>query len=196
MTLSQFMRLAPAGELWVFGYASLMWSPGFRYQAKLPGRLHGFHRSLCVYSHRYRGTPERPGLVMGLCRGGSCWGLVFHVGRASARRVLINLWYREMRNRVYVPRYVRVRLRSGRTVSALTFLADVTHPQFAGDLDPQTTARLVAQGRGKRGPNVDYLSATLAHMHEIGVRDPHLDHVLLATLALLNRRKASRSRAR
>lgn len=196
MTLSQFLRLAPEGELWVFGYGSLMWSPGFACQARLPGRLHGYHRSLCVYSHRYRGTPERPGLVMGLCRGGSCWGMAFGVRRSSARRVLINLWYREMRNRVYVPRYVRVRLRTGRTVTALTFLANVSHAQFAGDLDLPTTARLVAQGRGKRGPNVDYLSATLAHMHEIGVRDPHLDHVLLATLALLSRRSASRKRAR
>jgi cation transport protein ChaC len=196
MTLADFMRLVPRADLWVFGYGSLMWSPGFHYQAKMPGRLHGYHRSLCVYSHRYRGTPERPGLVMGLCRGGSCWGMVYRVGRASARRVLINLWYREMRNRVYVPRFVGVRLRTGRSVTALTFLADVTHPQFAGDLDLHTTARLVAQGRGRRGPNVDYVSATLAHMHEIGVRDPRLDHVLLATLALLSRRSASRNRAR
>lgn len=196
MTLSDFMLLAPRRDLWVFGYGSLMWSPGFAHQAKLEGRVHGYHRALCVYSHRYRGTPARPGLVMGLCRGGSCWGILYHVGRKNARRVLINLWYREMRNRVYVPRFVRARLRTSREVWALTFVADDTHPQFAGDLDVATTARLVAQGHGKRGPNLDYLSATLAHMHEIGVRDPHLDHVLLAAIALRSRRSASRKRLR
>jgi glutathione-specific gamma-glutamylcyclotransferase len=194
MTLSEFLRLSPRGDLWVFGYGSLMWSPGFRYREKAPAFAHGYHRSLCVYSHRYRGTPQRPGLVMGLCRGGSCWGIAFRVGRQSARRVLINLWYREMRNRVYVPRFVWVRLPRGRKVRALAFLSDVNHAHFAGDLDPGTTARLVAQGEGKRGANLDYLSATLAHMHQIGVRDPHLDHVLLA--ALHSRRSASRKRSR
>lgn len=196
MTIADFMRLAPRGRLWVFGYGSLMWSPGFRHEARVPGRVYGYHRSLCVYSHRYRGTPERPGLVMGLCRGGSCWGMAYRVGPKSARSVLVNLWYREMRNRVYVPRIVRVRLSTGRDVMALAFVADVRHPQFAGDLDLASTARLVAQGQGKRGPNIDYLSATLAHMHEIGVRDPHLDHVLLAALALRSRASASRSRSR
>ncbi|MGE5639628.1 MAG: gamma-glutamylcyclotransferase [Clostridia bacterium] len=189
MTLEQFLELAPRGDLWVFGYGSLMWSPGFRYRRKSPGKVHGYHRSFCIYSTRYRGTPEQPGLVMGLCHGGSCWGMAFRVAAPQVPRVLETLHHREMRNRVYHPRFVRVRVRGGREVRALAFVADERHTHFAGDLSLRRTAQLIAQGRGERGRNIDYLSATLAHMHEIGVRDPHLDRILLMTLAL-RRRKA------
>lgn len=192
MTLAEFHQLAPRGALWVFGYASLMWSPGFRSTDKAAGKVHGYHRAFCVYSHRYRGTPERPGLVMGLCRGGSCWGVAFRVPRNRVQHVLTKLWRREMRNRVYEPRFVRVRVRS-REVRALAFVADPQHRQFAGDLSLARTARLIAQGRGERGRNIDYLSYTLAHMHELGVRDPHLDRVLLAALALRARRRGVKS---
>ena len=112
MTLSEFLALAPRGDLWIFGYGSLMWSPGFRCTEKSAAKVHGYHRSLCVYSHRYRGTVEQPGLVMGLCRGGSCWGMAFRVAAAQAPRVLANLWWREMRNRVYEARFVPVRIHS------------------------------------------------------------------------------------
>jgi len=192
MTLSEFLGLAPRGDLWLFGYGSLMWSPGFRASHKSPGKVHGYHRSLCIYSHRYRGTARRPGLVMGLCRGGSCWGLVYRVSASSVPRVLANLYVREMRNRVYRPTFVRVRVRGGRDIRALAFVADVEHRQFAGDLDVAGTARFVAQGVGERGHNIDYLSYTLAHMHELGVRDPHLDRILLAALALKNRQNKRR----
>jgi cation transport protein ChaC len=192
MLLPEFLKLAPRrGHLWVFGYGSLMWSPGFRAAEKLAGRVHGYHRSLCVYSYRYRGTPKRPGLVMGLCRGGSCWGMAYRVPVHAVERVLAYLWRREMRNRVYLPRFVRVSVPGGGEVRALAFVADARHRQFAGDLSLRSTARLVAQGRGERGRNVDYLSFTLAHMHELGVRDPHLDRVLLAVLSL---QKAPRRR--
>ncbi len=192
MTLQEFLELAPRGDLWVFGYGSLMWSPGFRYRGKSPAKVHGYHRSFCIYSTRYRGTPQRPGLVMGLCRGGSCWGMAFRIAAAQAPRVLAMLHHREMRNRVYHPRFVRVRVRGGREVRALAFVADARHAQFAGDLSLRRTAQLIAQGRGERGRNIDYLSATLAHMHEIGVRDPHLDRILLMTLALRRGRRAKR----
>jgi cation transport protein ChaC len=196
MTFPEFLELAPRGDLWVFGYGSLMWSPGFRCSQKSAGKVHGYHRSLCVYSHRYRGTARRPGLVMGLCRGGSCWGMVFRVPATRSRRVLANLWRREMGNRVYLPRFVRVRIRGGREIRALAFVADAAHRQFAGDLDIARTARLVAQGIGERGRNVDYLSYTLAHMHELGVRDPHLDRILLAALALRSARRKSQRKIR
>jgi cation transport protein ChaC len=192
MTLAEFLTLTPRGDLWIFGYGSLMWSPGFRCSQKSAGKVHGYHRSLCVYSTRYRGTPKRPGLVMGLCRGGSCWGMAFRVPAAQVSRVLGNLWRREMRNRVYRPRFVRVAVRGGREVRALAFVADIEHRQFAGDLSVERTARLVAQGQGERGHNIDYLSFTLAHMHELGVRDPHLDRIMLAVLAFQNRQNPKR----
>src|SRR4051812_13395918 len=187
MTLPDFLALAPRGDLWVFGYGSLMWSPGFRHSQKSAGKVHGYHRSFCVYSHRYRGTLERPGLVMGLCPGGSCWGVAFRVGAARVHRVLANLYQREMRNRVYKPRFLRVRIRGGRGVQALAFVADREHRQFAGDLSLERTARLIARGRGERGRNIDYLGYTLAHMHELGVSDPHLDRIMLAALAAQRR---------
>jgi cation transport protein ChaC len=187
LKLEQFLSLLPPGELWVFGYASLMWSPGFAYRERQRGFVYGYHRALCIYSHRHRGTRERPGLVMGLCRGGSCWGMAYRLASRAQRTILAALWRREMRNYVYLPRLVTVRV-AGRPVRALTFVADQKHRQFAGDLDVEHTARLVAQGRGGRGHNIDYLQRTLAHMRELGVRDPHLDRVLARANALLRTR--------
>jgi cation transport protein ChaC len=184
MQLDEFMARLPKGDLWVFSYGSLMWSPCFSYEAKAPGRAHGYHRALCILSTRYRGTLRRPGLVMGLCRGGSCWGMAFRVARGQIRRALARLWAREMPRRVYHPRLVAVQLRGGRTVRALAFVADPTHSAYVDELDLQGRAKLVAQGIGMRGPCVDYIQNTLDHMHGVGVRDPHLERVLHAALAL------------
>ena len=153
-------------------------------KAKAPGRLHGYHRALCILSTRYRGTRRKPGLVMGLCRGGSCWGMAFRVQAAQVRRTLGRLWSREMPRRVYDPRLVPVALDGRRTVRALAFVADTDHPAYVRELDLHGRARLVAQGIGQRGPCVDYIRNTLEHMHEVGVRDPHLERVLHAALAL------------
>jgi cation transport protein ChaC len=184
MTLDEFMAELPKGDLWVFGYGSLMWSPGFSYRQKSLGRVHGYHRALCILSTRYRGTSRKPGLVMGLCRGGSCWGIAYRVHAESVRPALARLWKREMPRRVYAPRLLRVQLRSGREVRALAFLADPTHPAYVRELDLHGRARLVAQGIGQRGTAVDYIRNTLVHMREVGVTDPHLERVLHAALAL------------
>lgn len=184
MQLDEFMACLPKGDFWVFGYGSLMWSPCFSYEAKALGRAHGYHRALCILSTRYRGTLRRPGLVMGLCSGGSCWGMAYRIGSGKVRRALARLWAREMPRRVYRPRLVPVRLRSGRRVRALAFVADPTHSAYVDELDLHGRAKLVAQGIGARGPCVDYIQNTLDHMHEVGVRDPHLERVLDAALAL------------
>jgi len=191
MTLAKFMAAVPAGQLWVFGYGSLMWSPCFSYEDKRLARVHGYHRALCILSTRYRGTHRKPGLVVGLCRGGSCWGMAFRIEARDVRRCLSRLWHREMPRRVYEPRLVPVRLRSGRRVRALAFVADPRHPSYVRELDLHGRARLVAQGIGKRGPCVDYIRNTLEHMHEIGVRDPHLERVLDVALTLQNSGRAS-----
>lgn len=188
MTLRQFLASLVPGELWVFGYGSLMWSPCFSYREKQLARLYGHHRALCILSTRYRGTARRPGLVMGLCRGGSCWGMAFRVAAPQVRRCLVRLWEREMPRQVYQPRLLPVRLASGRTVRALAFVADPTHPAYARELDLHGRARLVAQGVGRRGACIDYIGNTLEHMHEVGVRDPHLERVLEAALSLRGRR--------
>jgi len=200
MEQAQFLARIPRGDFWVFGYGSLMWSPGFRYKEKTVGLVHGFHRAPCVLSLRYRGTPERPGLVMGLCRGGSCWGMAFRVPAPSVRRVIAGLWKREMLTHVYVPTLVQVRLgksagagkRGVRRVRALAFVADPEHRNFVRELDLHGRARLVAQGIGERGPCIDYIENTLNHMHELGVPDPHLERVWRAALALRRNRQARR----
>jgi cation transport protein ChaC len=184
MRLDEFIAQLPKGDLWVFGYGSLMWSPGFTFKDQALGRVHGYHRALCILSTRYRGTERKPGLVMGLCRGGSCWGMAFRVDAARSRHALARLWQREMPRRVYAPRLLEVQLRSGRHVRALAFLADPAHPAYVRELDLHSRARLVAQGIGQRGLCVDYIRNTLDHMHAVGVNDPHLEHILRAALAL------------
>src|SRR3954462_9078001 len=156
MKLETFRAALPQGELWVFGYGSLMWSPSFRYREKHLARVHGYHRALCILSTRYRGTRSRPGLVMGLCRGGSCWGMAFRIDARRVRRTLVALWNREMPRRVYQPRLVRVRL-ARREIRALAFLADPEHPSYVRELDIHSRARLVAQGTGQRGACMDYI---------------------------------------
>jgi cation transport protein ChaC len=187
MKLEEFVARLPAGDLWVFGYGSLMWSPCFAYEEARLARAHGYHRALCILSTRYRGTRHKPGLVMGLCRGGSCWGMAFRVARADAPRTLRRLWEREMPRLTYAPRFVAVRPRGGRTVRALAFLADPEHPSYVRELDLHGRARLVAQGIGQRGPCIEYIRNTLDHMQEVGVRDPHLERVLHAALSLQKR---------
>jgi len=193
MDLAQFLSIVPRGDLWVFGYGSLMWSPDFPYAERKAGRVHGYHRSLCILSRRYRGTPEKPGLVMGLCPGGSCRGMAFRAQASQAKEVLDTLWKREMLNKVYTPKFVPVSLADAQQgtqrVQALAFLADTTHRQFVDELDVDGRARLVAQGIGQRGRCVDYIRNTLDHMRELGVHDPHLTHILETALDLSSGKK-------
>jgi cation transport protein ChaC len=184
MEIAQFLEQLPRGDLWVFGYGSLMWSPGFRYSEKETALVRGYHRALCILSSRYRGTPEKPGLVMGLCRGGSCWGMAFRVPSARVRRVLAALWKREMLNKVYKPTLIPVTVAPGRRIHALAFVADTSHRQFVRELDLHGRARLVAQGIGQRGRCVDYIRNTLEHMLALGVNDPHLARILDLALDL------------
>ncbi|MEK6244373.1 MAG: gamma-glutamylcyclotransferase [Pseudomonadota bacterium] len=190
MDLAQFLTLVPRGDLWVFGYGSLMWSPDFAHAERKTGRVHGYHRALCILSSRYRGTPQKPGLVMGLCRGGSCWGMAFRVQSGQAKEVLDTLWKREMLNNVYTPKFVPVSLAGTQRVQALAFVADTTHRQFVGELDVDGRARLVAQGIGQRGRCVDYIRNTLDHMRELGVHDPHLARILDAAMGLSSVKKS------
>jgi cation transport protein ChaC len=122
---------------------------------------------------------------MGLCQGGSCWGVAYRIATSQVLGTLRRLWNREMPRRVYRPRLVPARIASSeRTVHALAFIADPSHPAYVRELDLHGRARLVAQGIGERGPCVDYIRYTLDHMHEAGVRDPHLERILHAALSL------------
>ncbi len=155
-----------------------MWNPGFAHEEAREAMLHGWHRAFCVYSHRYRGTPECPGLVLGLDRGGSCRGMAYRVRRAAAREALAYLWDREMVTGVYRPRILPVRAGDTR-LPCHAFTVDRGHRQYAGGLGEAEMVRLIRQGVGQGGPNRDYLANTVRHLDELGIRDGPL-HRLLA----------------
>ena len=143
------------GELWVFGYGSLMWRPGFTYSLRCKAMLRGWRRSLCIYSHHYRGTPDRPGLVLGLDRGGACPGVAFRVEAALREPTIRYLREREQPTAVYIERMVPVTLESGDRVSALTFVADRMHRQYAGRLAREAMLERVRAGAGASENNRD-----------------------------------------
>ncbi|THD45800.1 MAG: gamma-glutamylcyclotransferase [Bradyrhizobium sp.] len=167
--------MTTAGELWVFGYGSLMWRPGFPYIERRGGLLRGWRRRLCVYSHVYRGTPEHPGLVLGLDRGGACSGVAFRIEAAQAEATLRYLREREQVTAVYLERIVSLRLDDGRRVSAVTYVADRAHAQYAGAMTRETMLKLVREGRGRSGPNAEYILATRDHLRGLGIHDPELE---------------------
>ena len=162
--------LASRRDLWIFGYGSLMWNPGFPHAEAQPALLHGFHRAFCVYSSRYRGTPDRPGLVLGLDRGGACKGVAFRVPSAELASALHYLWEREMTNRTYHLQAVSVRIPAG-VVPARAFVVDRRHKNYAGRLSLDETARLIIQGIGARGPCRQYLENTVAELCRLGQLD-------------------------
>ena len=153
-----------------------MWRPGFAAQETVAARLHGWHRALCIYSEHYRGTPAKPGLILGLLPGGSCRGFAHRLPAAGYDAVRRYLWSREIDNDgVYEEDIRAIHLSDGRTVAALVYLADRRHRQFAGKLSLLRSARLVRQGHGATGSNLDYLGNTLAHLSELGIRDKPLE---------------------
>lgn len=166
--------LTAGADLWVFGYGSLIWRPGFAFEESMQASLRGYHRSLCVFSHVHRGTPERPGLVLGLDRGGMCRGLAFRVAAAGADETIAYLRAREQATSVYVEKWLPVRLEDGRQVKALVYVADRKHLQYAGKLSPEERLDLVRHGRGSSGENPDYVLQTHDYLTRMGVFDPVL----------------------
>lgn len=174
------LSLPPGEDYWVFGYGSLMWHPGFPHLEVRLARLRGLHRSFCVYSHRYRGTPQLPGLVLGLDRGGSCHGMVFRVPAGEGEDVLNYLYEREMITGVYRPAWRRAETDAG-PVSAITFVVDRGHRQYAGRLSHDAMVELILQGRGNRGPCMEYLENTVHHLRALGLKDRGLERLLKET---------------
>lgn len=161
----------PGEDLWVFGYGSLIWHPGFEFLEQSPAVAHGVHRRLCVYSFRYRGTEQAPGLVAGLMRGGCCHGMAFRVCRTRIPETRAYLTDREQTSKVYHEVVRPVRLRDGRTIRALCYVVDQTHRQFAGKLDREQQLALIQRSHGDRGPNRDYVCNTAKALTNMGVQD-------------------------
>ena len=163
--------------MWVFGYGSLMWNPGFPHgQARL-AHMHGYHRALCVWSWVHRGTRDHPGLVLGLDRGGSCLGVAHPVAAADRDATIDYLYGRELVTNVYLPVVRRIHMEDLGSVAALTFVVDRDHDQYAGKLTPEEAASTIRYARGQSGPNPEYFANTMAHLVELGIRCPRLSAI-------------------
>jgi glutathione-specific gamma-glutamylcyclotransferase len=169
------------GDLWVFGYGSLIWRPGFEFIERVPARLIGEHRALCVYSFVHRGTPEKPGLVLGLDRGGACRGVAFRVAEQHRAATVAYLRAREQVTSVYreVMRSVWLENAGRERVSALAYVVDRGHVQYAGRLSLADQLRHVQQGHGQSGANGEYVLATVKAIEAEGFRDEPLHQLAM-----------------
>ncbi|NVJ92567.1 MAG: gamma-glutamylcyclotransferase [Methylocystaceae bacterium] len=170
-------------DIWIFGYGSLMWSPGFKVAEDVPARLPGYHRDLCILSYVFRGTPEVPGIVVGLNPGGACAGRAFRVCAEHVPETMDYLHEREMVNNVYTPTWVDITLGDARNVSAYTFVAVRDHAQYVGHLDQEEKVAYVLQGYGAGGSALEYLENTCTHLRSLGINDETLEAILQAAQA-------------
>src|SRR5205085_1069844 len=170
-------------DLWVFAYGSLMWRPDFAFVERVEARLIGAHRALCIYSFVHRGTPERPGLVFGLDLGGACRGIAYRVAAAERSKTIAYLRAREQVTAVYRECTRRIALKSDpkRSLHALCYMVDRSHPQYAGRLTLEQQLHLVRQGHGMSGPNRDYVLAAVTAIEALGLRETEL-HLLAERL--------------
>ncbi len=164
-------------DLWVFGYASLIWRPDFDFIERREAHVHGWHRALKMWSHLNRGSPECPGLVFGMFSGGSCRGMVFRVAQSQAREVMTHLWEREMRGADYDPRWLACNTAQG-PVKALAFTLSRSSPHHTGDLSAQEYQRIFLQARGRYGTTHDYAHATYTGLRDVGIHDTALARLL------------------
>lgn len=165
-------------NLWVFGYGSLMWKPGFTPTQTLHATIFGYHRSLCITSWEYRGSPAQPGLVMGLKRGGQCHGMVLKLPPAQQLAIAARLWDREMITGVYRPTLIQSSTPCQTNPIALTFVACPQHRQFVPALTFEETLALVRQGVGRSGTCVDYVIQTRNHLKACGIHTPALEKIV------------------
>ncbi|WP_424927075.1 gamma-glutamylcyclotransferase [Amaricoccus tamworthensis] len=164
------------GALWVFGYGSLIWDPGFAYEEKTLAVLRGYRRAFCMTSIHYRGTAEDPGLVLALDEDGqgACEGVIYRVADEVADAVLEYLRERELISYAYDEAWLDVEAGDGRVLRAVTYVMNRDHDQYAGALDLASQAAIIARTAGTRGPNADYLMNTVASLEALGIHDAEL----------------------
>ena len=185
----------PAKDAWLFAYGSLMWNPAIRVAGRRAGLLRGWHRRFCFRMLAGRGSPECPGLMLGLVRGGACHGIAFRIAATEVRDELLLVWRREMFAHGYLPRWVNVATADG-VVRAIAFIANRRHERYVGGLsEPEVAARL-AVAHGALGSNADYLRETLEHLGELGLRDSRLERIGVLMKAVHDRPDISLPRAR
>ena len=160
----------PGGDVWVFGYGSLIWNPAIHYVEQRIARLHGYHRRFCLWTHLGRGTVERPGMMLGLEPGGSCVGMAFRIAAASVAEEIGIVWRREMFGDAYRARWRRLATGEG-PVWAIAFLINPAHPRYARRPPEAEVVAALAHAAGPLGTTRAYLDNTVAHLAEYGIRD-------------------------
>jgi glutathione-specific gamma-glutamylcyclotransferase len=191
-------RQAAPRALWIFGYGSLMWRPGFDFAEAVPARVEGWRRGFFIYSTHHRGTHARPGLVLGLDRGGACTGLAFRVKDKDRARTLAYLREREQVNGVYREQPIVARLDdgTGRRVEVIAYVVERGHPSYAGKLPLVEQVRLIRAAAGISGPNLHYLVGTVRRLEELGICEPELHRLMALAGPHLTRRAADAGLAR
>jgi len=173
----------PGSDVWLFGYGSLVWNPLVHHRERRVARLHGFHRSFCLWSHVNRGSLQKPGLVLALDSGGSCHGVAFRIAGHHAAEELRLLWRREMVLGAYSPRWTTVEA-GNETLKAIAFFVNRDHANYAGKLSLETVIKTLVSTRGTLGTPVEYLLETVRGLVEHGVRDPYLLELRKRVLAM------------
>lgn len=164
-------------DVWVFGYASLIWRPEFEFTERRDGLLRGYHRALCLWSRINRGTPERPGLVFALDRGGSCRGVAFRITASQVPSTMEALWRREMPSGAYLPKWLNCRTPAGR-VSALTFIMNRATDAYVRDLPPERFVDVIHNAHGNNGPCLEYVVETAQALKKSNIQDQRLQQII------------------
>ncbi|MBN9062749.1 MAG: hypothetical protein BGP06_15775 [Rhizobiales bacterium 65-9] len=167
----------PPGDVWVFGYGSLMWNPAFNFAEQKVAVVHGWHRRFCLWMRTGRGSPDNPGLMLALDRGGCCRGLAFRLAPEEVGQELLLLWRREMLSGSYDARWLTA-LTSDGPVTAVTFVVNRRHSRYAGALPVDQVARHIATARGPLGSCAEYLHETVDHLQALGFHDESLDRIV------------------
>jgi cation transport protein ChaC len=175
-SLDETLARVPSGDVWIFAYGSLIWNPLFPVAEERVAQVHGLHRSFCIWSRLGRGSPERPGLVLGLNRGGRCRGIVLRLEAHHVRDELALVWRREMVTGAYRPTWIKARTDHG-TVHAITFVANRQAASYAGELSEDQVADILSSGAGFLGTCTEYLAQTTAGLAARGIHDEGLQRL-------------------
>jgi len=179
------------GDVWLFAYGSLIWNPMIHFVDQRDATVHGFHRRFCLWTHLGRGSAERPGLILGLDRGGTCRGLAYRIEASKAPAELELLWRREMITGSYCPRWLRIATSEGGPGWAIAFLINRSHPRYAGQVPEERIVESIALAHGALGPCAAYLFDTAHHLQALGIRDTRLFRLRDRVAQVLEHQKKS-----
>ncbi|MBI36794.1 MAG: gamma-glutamylcyclotransferase [Alphaproteobacteria bacterium] len=172
-TLKEKPSYSTGDGVWVFGYGSLLWNPAFLYVERLRGKIYGYHRSYCIWAHLGRGSPDNPGLMLALDRGGSCCGAAYRIAPERIEEELTILWSREMALKTYKPVWVKIHTNGGPKIG-ITFIINRQDHRYAGRVLPNLIAKHLATAKGSLGTSLEYLEKVLISLEELDIRDPTL----------------------